>query len=344
MPIVSVIVPLYNSGRFVEETIRSLQAQTLRDLEIIIVDDGSTDDGPEICRLLCEKDSRIRLISQANQGVSAARNTGILAAQGEALTFMDSDDWASPDLCEILWKRLERDRADIAIAGIIFEYAGRQEMHSLPFEETVWERPEIEGLFIPALLAGRVSDGRLTGCYVGTGLYKRALLLERDIYFHGELKRSEDPLFLLEAAEAASRISISAYCGYHYRKNSFSVSERFGSDLFDQWQLARPYFERFSRLHTRCAEAYMDRLFLSMSMEFKNYSRPGSPYGLCQQRLHIQESLEQYWAKELIENDSYNPTLRYQRLVRFLAKHRLYLALALIYGFRNKIKREAVVS
>ena len=91
-PKVSVIIPVYNTGKYLESSVSSIQEQTLQDIEIIIIDDGSTDDSPAILKKLSESDARIRLFVQSNQGQSAARNLGLDNAQGDYIYFMDSDD------------------------------------------------------------------------------------------------------------------------------------------------------------------------------------------------------------------------------------------------------------
>ena len=95
---ISVIIPMYNAEPFIRQCIRSVTDQTYRNLEILVIDDGSVDKGPAICRELAEADGRIMLLRQENQGVSAARNTGIDRACGEYVFFLDSDDAIHPRL------------------------------------------------------------------------------------------------------------------------------------------------------------------------------------------------------------------------------------------------------
>ena len=110
----SIIVPVYNAEEWLKECLDSLVAQTIDDFEVILVDDGSTDRSFDICREYAEKDSRFRLIRQDNQGAAAARNTGLGAAQGEFVGFIDSDDMASPDMFEVMVSRCLKEGRDIA--------------------------------------------------------------------------------------------------------------------------------------------------------------------------------------------------------------------------------------
>ena len=94
---ISVIVPMYNAGDYIQTCLDSVAAQSYPGWELLVIDDGSLDQGPALCQAMAEKDSRVRLIHQENQGVSAARNRGLAAAEGGYLFFLDSDQWASSE-------------------------------------------------------------------------------------------------------------------------------------------------------------------------------------------------------------------------------------------------------
>lgn len=113
--LVSIIVPVYNGERFLPECIDSLLAQTYKNIEIICVDDGSTDKSSQLLASYTTKDSRIRLISQKNAGPGPARNRGIEVATGEYITFFDADDWCKPSLVESAVKRIEETQADMVV-------------------------------------------------------------------------------------------------------------------------------------------------------------------------------------------------------------------------------------
>lgn len=113
LPLISVIVPVYNAQDYVERCVRSLMKQTYQNLEIILIDDGSTDDSLDICGKLKMEDGRIRVFSQPNRGIGAVRNLGLSLAQGAYLAFVDSDDWIDSDMYESLWKLMAERQADI---------------------------------------------------------------------------------------------------------------------------------------------------------------------------------------------------------------------------------------
>lgn len=118
-PLVSIIVPVYQVKEYIRECVESLLAQTYTNLEVLLVDDGSTDGSGEICDGYAVKDSRVRVVHQENQGLSAARNTGIAHAKGECLAFVDSDDVVRNEFIETLYELLGKYQADIAACAYV---------------------------------------------------------------------------------------------------------------------------------------------------------------------------------------------------------------------------------
>lgn len=119
--LVSLIIPCYNAESTIEKCLESVISQTYRNLEIIIINDGSTDRSPAIIKQFQERDSRIILIDQINSGVSKARNQGIKQASGTYICFVDSDDWAEENYCSVLHQAIVENQADISIAEAFFE-------------------------------------------------------------------------------------------------------------------------------------------------------------------------------------------------------------------------------
>ena len=117
--LISVIIPIYNVEAYLDECIASVIAQTYSNLEIILVDDGSPDNCPQMCDEWAAKDSRIRVIHKENGGLSDARNAGIDIATGEYIAFVDSDDWIEPEMYEIMLAALKNENADICACNIL---------------------------------------------------------------------------------------------------------------------------------------------------------------------------------------------------------------------------------
>ncbi|WBW98616.1 glycosyltransferase family 2 protein [Oceanirhabdus sp. W0125-5] len=120
---ISIVVPVYNVERYLRKCISSILEQSFKDFELILVDDGSTDNSGRICDEYKEKDSRIKVIHQENSGLSAARNIGIQTSEGKYITFIDSDDFIHPNMLEVLYNNLHTNKADISICdyNIVYE-------------------------------------------------------------------------------------------------------------------------------------------------------------------------------------------------------------------------------
>ena len=110
---ISVIVPVYNVEEYLEQCLDSIQCQTYTDIEVILVNDGSTDRSKEICERYCKKDSRFKLVNQENKGLSGARNRGMSESKGEFISFVDSDDVIKEDMLEQLMKQMTSEDIDI---------------------------------------------------------------------------------------------------------------------------------------------------------------------------------------------------------------------------------------
>lgn len=121
---ISIIVPVYNVKKYLLESVNSILNQTYDDLEIILVDDGSTDESGIICDNIAKRDMRVKVIHKENGGLSDARNVGISIAKGSYIGFVDSDDWIDVDMYETMLKRIEQTNADICVCGYYREFVG----------------------------------------------------------------------------------------------------------------------------------------------------------------------------------------------------------------------------
>ena len=139
---ISIIVPIYKVERYLRQCIDSILNQTYRDLEILLIDDGSPDKCGEICEEYAKTDSRIRVFRTENKGLSAARNLGLQEAKGDFIGFVDSDDWIEPDMYEILLRRIEETNSDIIESSVRYEYMKNH--YDKIIQETVYD--EIEAI------------------------------------------------------------------------------------------------------------------------------------------------------------------------------------------------------
>lgn len=212
-PLVSVIVPVYGTEAFLEQCADSILQQTWRNLEIILVDDESPDKSPEICDMYAAKDSRVRVIHRKNGGVSAARNAGLDAAGGDYIAFVDSDDWISPDMIEVLVNACEQNDTDLAFCRIIHVIQGKE-------EELRPQQPEV--ITGEDLLKDLLTHRR-GGFNIYNKLYRAGLF--REIRFP-EGERYEDEAVLYPLIRQARSVSYTGTANYYYRIHTESYCNR----------------------------------------------------------------------------------------------------------------------
>ena len=200
---VSVVVPVYNQEMYIERCLDSILAQTLRDIEVIIVDDGSTDRTSDILYEYAQRDDRIIVLHQQNMFAGAARNNGLRSAQGEYVIFWDSDDYFAENGLEVLYDEIKRDDADICVGEAI-----KMDMHTgiVQSEQFIhWKRVPQKKPFnindIPQYIFNFARN------YPWNRLYKRAFLVDKNLQF-SELKQSNDVYFVMKAFVLAEKITV----------------------------------------------------------------------------------------------------------------------------------------
>lgn len=214
---VSIIVPAFNVEAYIDECLNSLTLQTLREIEIIVINDGSTDATGTIAALHSEQDARIKVIHQENKGPSNARNTGISVAQGEYIGFVDSDDWVEPFTYEHLYNRANSFDADIVLGTILYCYENGSQ-YRLGEKDQVFrdENAQIGKMCFATLID--------TGCYIPmvcTNLYKADLIKQYNLSFKGTYH--EDEYFTPYAFYFAQRVIDFREDFYHYRQHAQSI-------------------------------------------------------------------------------------------------------------------------
>lgn len=215
MPKVSVIVPVYQAEQYLDNCVKSLINQTFQDIEIILVDDGSTDNSPQICDYYANIDNRIKVIHQKNAGVSTARNNGIKLSQGEFITFQDADDYSELDRIEIQYYNAVKVNADISIVGLLIDYSekNRREVYGTN-KIMVWENN-----FLPLkyTLQETVFSAYHNAMLIHSSICKEVLFVE-DRYIN------EDRFFAFMALTKAKKVCFQDSCKYHYVQHTNSVS------------------------------------------------------------------------------------------------------------------------
>lgn len=218
---VSVIVPVFNSADYLEKSLRSIMDQTLKDIEIICVNDGSTDKSPEILGSCAKADPRVRVIDQENGGAGKARNTGLDAASGEYLAFLDADDLYEPDYLEKAYAAASAGNADMTVV-LSDEFDTISKKYSrVPWAVVEYAIPPYRPMNF------RTFTFNVFEVFVGWAwdkLFRRDFILEKGLRFQ-EIRSSNDMYFTYMAEILALRIEVVNEVLVHHRKNdSGSVS------------------------------------------------------------------------------------------------------------------------
>lgn len=249
-PKVSVIVPIYNVEPYLQQCIDSIRRQTVHEIEILLIDDGSPDMCPKMCdRFACE-DERIRVFHQPNAGVSAARNLGINMAVGEWIMFVDPDDWLEHNAVAVLYECAVSKNCDIVCATHYSNYelcrCGQEEIKKTnqAGEYNVREHQEF---FLKLLYKQQPGDADF---WVPWGkLYRREHIVDTQCFFMEELKKSEDKLFNLKAVLCAENVVIIDTPVSHYRIRANSASRRLSPNLAAMNRLYTDSICKFMKEH-----------------------------------------------------------------------------------------------
>ncbi len=233
--LISIIVPIYNSEQYLEECIDSIISQTYRNLEIILVDDGSTDSSGKICDEYIQKDYRIRVIHKKNGGSQEARSTGIAMAKGDFIGFVDSDDWIDADMYENLYRNI--GSSDLVTSGLWhYDISGARNKIVDAFEAGIYDGQSkyvCENLIV---FAGNTEGGMFGGILnnVCNKLFKASIIKKCYELVNVNINYGEDLLFTMVYALRCKKIVVTHECYYHYRYNSSSMWHKKNLDYLSE--------------------------------------------------------------------------------------------------------------
>lgn len=208
-PQFSIIVPVYNVEQYVRKCIESILSQSFTDFELLLIDDGSTDGSGRICDEYANRDSRIKVKHKVNEGVSAARNTGIEMASGELVTFIDSDDWIEDDYLQTIFD--ETEDADILFFGSIWHYEDGCS-RTMCFTNSVYENDIERGILL-------LLDNDIKTNYFGftwNKVFRKNIIDKYNVRFVETLSVSEDEVYTLDYCKHINNLKIIEKPLYHY--------------------------------------------------------------------------------------------------------------------------------
>lgn len=233
---ISIIVPVYNVEKYISKCLDSLINQTFSNLEIVIVNDGSTDNSRDICIQYQKRDSRIKLIDQKNQGVSMARNTGLLNASGNFIGFVDPDDWVELDMYERLLDEILQHDSDVAISNIVVDETGKPSRKIKI--ETSSDLLADENMILNELVLNMIGAKDFSKNTIPImGSVCRLLISKKLIneeLFEKDINFMEDLIFCIKIFLRSNKISISNGYFYHYVYRNNSAVRSFKKNYYEQ--------------------------------------------------------------------------------------------------------------
>ena len=215
---ISIIIPVYKTEKYLKKCLDSILKQTYKNLEIILVDDGSPDSSGKICDEYAQKDKRIVVVHQKNFGVSYARNVGLNIATGEYVAFVDSDDWIDSNMYEVMLSQIKKNNFDIVRCSYLKEYESEtQKVDHFYKENTEINLGEVRKNILKLLVTGKIH------AYLPLLLIRKAIILD-EMRFNSFVSMREDLIWLIAVLAKAKNISILTDTMYHYYQNENSAT------------------------------------------------------------------------------------------------------------------------
>lgn len=306
----SVIIPIYKTEKFLKRCVDSVLAQSLEDMEIILVDDGSPDGCPEICDEYKKRDKRIRVLHKKNEGLGMARNSGVARATGEYVTFIDSDDYIEPTYLEKLYELAIKNNVDVCVSGgiyidngknLLLRYCVSPELHN-KYIDNVEDVRNISAKVISPNKYGK-DYCSLSSCF---SLFRRTLFVEKELTFLSERSfLSEDMEFNMKLYQVCDSVYLSDVIGYHYWYNENSLSRRNKKNRFELLIKTMPILEE--KLNGYGIKNEEDRIAAYYWVNFEKCVNQEVRYNKFKDFKKIQ-----YNIKKMLSNDI---TIRYLKIV-----------------------------
>ena len=287
---VSVIIPVYNVETYLRQCLDSVAGQTLKEIEIICVDDGSTDGSLNILKEYEAKDSRFRILIQANAGAGAARNNGMRHAKGEYFSFLDSDDFFEPQMLEKAYERAERDQADFVVYK-----SDQYQTETKEFKDVSWVVREKELPPYQPFNHRQMTDN-VFKVFVGWAwdkLFRRSFVEQYHLTFQ-EQRTSNDMLFVFSAVALAKRISLVPEVLAHQRRD---VKDSLSKTRENSWDC---FYHALTALRDELKKeglyAELERDYINYALHFSlwNYNTLSEPT-----KSRLKEKMEKEWFAEL---------------------------------------------
>lgn len=322
---ISIIVPIYNVERYLNQCVKSIINQTYKNLEIILVDDGSPDNSGKLCDEYKEKDERIIVIHKKNGGLSDARNAGIEVATGKYIGFVDSDDYIEKDMYELLYNNMLREKAEISCCNRFLVYSNKTEIYG---EKKYYKVMNSQEAIKLACKIGYI------GISAYTKLYKRELF-ENIRYPKGKI--SEDMYTTYKLFDKANKIVYDSTPKYYYRqrKGSITNSKKINTNAIEATKEMIEFVKnKYPEIENDAIKYY---LYTAIGVYDNIIKTKSNDEKLLQLKKKILQDVKRYF--EIVNKDKEIKLDRKIQLILIEKNHILYDCCFIIYDkIKNKIK------
>ena len=230
----TIIVPVFNTAPYLEKCIQSLLLQTMREIEVILVDDGSTDESGRICDGF-KHDPRIKVIHKKNEGQGIARNASLETAEGDYVLFIDSDDYIEKNTCARLYEYMKKSNTQLCSFGYVIEDREGKEIYRTKLQERIFRGEEVTNQFLLHFFGDAPEDDTMRGISACMTAFQRSVIERYKVLFPSERRvLSEDTIFNLEFCKHIDTAAVIPEYFYHYVQNPLSFSHSYRPDRFDK--------------------------------------------------------------------------------------------------------------
>lgn len=349
-PKVSVIVPVYNAEKYLERCINSLRNQSLEDIEIILVDDSSTDSSLEICNKTAEEDPRIKVIHKVNEGAGYARNAALEIVTGEYIGFADSDDYVEKDMFKTLYDKAVLYGSDLVMSGVLFvdgnmfSEKGERVCKTYFKKDTHFESKESLNELRMGIVGATPDDDDDSkyGMSIWKNLFKTEIIRKNGLKFNSEREMlSEDALFMIDYISCIEKATGIEGAFYNYCRNEDSISKSYKKDRFEKSLVFVEQVEK--RLKTDIEpqkyEVYINRFWQAMcrvlcTQEILHAKDDRIAYHCLKKRLKA-VCTHSLTKRALAEYPLETLPIK-QRVFAYGMKYRLYFLLKILVELRSK--------
>ncbi len=336
IPKVSIIVPVYNVEKYLDRCLNSLINQTLKDIEIILVDDESPDNCPKLCDEYAEKDSRIKVIHKKNGGLGFARNSGLDVASGEYFAFVDSDDYVDLDFYERLYTAAKKGNYDLAQGGMSKKYGDKIDYKNHTYAGRTFDENDVKNILFPSVLGPDTFDQNNSDMSTCMGIYKLSLVKDNNVRFVSEREYiSEDAIFDIEIFKYIKSAIIIDGTGYYYCFNEASLTHKYIPNRFEQIKKLCDYelsLVDSDVVKERIIGTFLINVIATLKLEAINYKKTGNR----NDKLKVKRIVNDSYVKNILKNYNYKNQPPKKRILYTLIDKGLWRSVLLITNLKLK--------